>query len=41
MAGKGYAGFASYEAPNEKAWKRDPQEVAREAVEATGKVLPR
>jgi sugar phosphate isomerase/epimerase len=41
MAGKGYTGFASYEAPNEKAWKRDPQEVAREAVEATGKVLPR
>jgi len=41
MAGKGYAGFASYEAPNEKAWKRDPHEVAREAVEATGKVLPR
>ena len=41
MAAKGYAGFASYEAPNEKAWKRDPAEVAREAIEATRAVLPR
>jgi sugar phosphate isomerase/epimerase len=41
MAAKGYAGFASYEAPNEKAWKRDPAEVAREAIEATRTVLPR
>jgi len=41
MAGKGYAGFASYEAPNEKAWKRDPTDVAREAIEATRAVLPR
>jgi 4-hydroxyphenylpyruvate dioxygenase len=41
MAAKGYAGFCSYEAPNEKAWKRDPTEVAREAIEATRKVLPR
>ena len=24
MAAKGYGGFASYEAPNEKTWKRDP-----------------
>ena len=41
MAAKGYPGFASYEAPNEKAWKRDPAEVAREAIEATKAVLPR
>ncbi len=41
MAAKGYAGFASYEAPNERAWKRDPTDVAREAIEATRKVLPR
>ena len=41
VAAKGYAGFASYEAPNEKAWKRDPAEVAREAIEATRTVLPR
>jgi len=41
MAGKGYPGFASYEAPNEKAWKRDPTDVAREAIEATRAVLPR
>jgi 2-keto-myo-inositol isomerase len=38
---KGYAGFASYEAPNEKAWKRDPADVAHEAIEATKAVLPR
>jgi 4-hydroxyphenylpyruvate dioxygenase len=41
MAARGYAGFASYEAPNEKAWKRDPAEVAREAIAATRAVLPR
>jgi sugar phosphate isomerase/epimerase len=41
IAAKGYAGFASYEAPNEKAWKRDPVDVAREAIEATRAVLPR
>lgn len=41
MADKRYAGFASYEAPNEKAWKRDPADVAREAIEATRAVLPR
>jgi 2-keto-myo-inositol isomerase len=40
MAAKGYAGFASYEAPNEAAWKRDPADVAREAIEATKAVLP-
>jgi 2-keto-myo-inositol isomerase len=41
MAAKGYAGFASYEAPNEQAWKRDPADVAREAIETTKEVLPR
>jgi sugar phosphate isomerase/epimerase len=41
IAAKGYAGFASYEAPNEKAWTRDPADVAREAIEATRTVLPR
>jgi hypothetical protein len=40
MSAKGYTGFASYEAPNEGAWKRDPRDVAREAIEATRKVLP-
>jgi 2-keto-myo-inositol isomerase len=38
---KGYTGFASYEAPNEAAWKRAPAEVAREALDATRAVLPR
>jgi 4-hydroxyphenylpyruvate dioxygenase len=41
LAARGYAGFASYEAPNERAWKRDATEVAREAIEATRAVLPR
>jgi 2-keto-myo-inositol isomerase len=41
VAGKGYTGFASYEAPNERAWKRDPGDVAREAIDATKAVLPR
>ena len=35
MAKKGYAGFMSYEAPNEEAWKRPPADVAREALAAT------
>lgn len=39
VAAKGYAGFASYEAPNEAAWKRDPSDVAREALSATRAVL--
>src|SRR5262249_26182484 len=41
IATKGYAGFASYEAPNERTWKRDPTEIAREAIAATRAVLPR
>jgi sugar phosphate isomerase/epimerase len=31
----GYAGEFSYEAPNPAAWARDPEPVAREALEAT------
>jgi sugar phosphate isomerase/epimerase len=41
LADKGYTGFASYEAPNEQAWKRAPAEVAAEALAATREVLPR
>ncbi|HEY3065166.1 MAG TPA: sugar phosphate isomerase/epimerase family protein [Methylomirabilota bacterium] len=40
LAGKDYAGFASYEAPNEAAWKRDPADVAHQAFEATRAMLP-
>jgi sugar phosphate isomerase/epimerase len=38
--GKGYSGYASYEAPNPAAWKRPAEEVAREALVATRAVLP-
>jgi 4-hydroxyphenylpyruvate dioxygenase len=37
---KGYAGYASYEAPNPAAWKRPAEDVAREALAATRAVLP-
>lgn len=40
VARKGYAGYASYEAPNPAAWKRPAAEVAREALAATRAVLP-
>lgn len=36
---KGYRGYLSYEAPNPVHWSRPPEEVAREAVEATRKLL--
>lgn len=36
---KNYAGFLSYEAPNPAAWLRPPEDVAREAVEATRGLL--
>jgi len=36
---KGYAGYLSYEAPNPDYWSRPPEDVAREAVEATRKLL--
>ncbi len=39
LAAKGYAGFLSYEAPNQAAWARDPDEVAREALQATRDLL--
>jgi sugar phosphate isomerase/epimerase len=39
LAEKGYAGYLSYEAPNPLQWARPPQEVAREALEATRALL--
>lgn len=36
---KGYAGYASYEAPNPAAWARPAGEVAREALAATRALL--
>jgi sugar phosphate isomerase/epimerase len=36
---KGYEGYLAYEAPNPEQWARSPEEVAREAVEATRKLL--
>ncbi len=39
MRAKQYGGYLSYEAPNTEAWKRDPAEVAAEAVAATRAVL--
>jgi len=41
LAKKGYAGYASYEAPNPSAWGRNPEEVAREALQASRALLPR
>ncbi len=40
FAAKGYAGPLSYEAPDADAWKRPPEDVAREALLATRAVLP-
>lgn len=39
LAEKGYQGYVSYEAPNPEYWARPPMDVAREAVEATRKLL--
>lgn len=36
---KGYAGYLSYEAPNPAAWSRPPEDVAREAADATRALL--
>ena len=36
---KNYEGYLSYEAPNPEQWARPPEQVAREAVEATRKLL--
>lgn len=40
LASKGYRGYLSYEAPNPAAWARDPDDVAREALDATRALLP-
>lgn len=40
LARKGYRGFMSYEAPNPAAWAGPPEDVAREALEATRARLP-
>ena len=40
IAGKGYSGYMSYEAPNPSAWARPADEVAREALAATVAALP-
>lgn len=39
LAEKGYGGYLSYEAPNPVLWARPPVEAAREAVEATRRLL--
>jgi sugar phosphate isomerase/epimerase len=39
LAAKRYDGFASYEAPNEQAWERDPVVVCREAIDASRATL--
>ena len=39
VAAKGYAGYASYEAPNPQAWSRPAAEVSREALTASRAVL--
>ena len=39
LAATGYRGYLSYEAPNPAAWARDPEEVAREALDATHALL--
>ena len=36
---KGYAGYLAYEAPNPESWARPPEDVAREAAQATRKLL--
>jgi len=39
LADKGYTGHLSYEAPNPVLWERSPEEVAREGVEETRRLL--
>ena len=36
---KNYPGYLSYEAPNPEYWSRPPEDVAREAVESTRRLL--
>jgi 2-keto-myo-inositol isomerase len=40
LSEKRYSGYLSYEAPNPVAWARNPEEVAREALQATRIFLP-
>jgi sugar phosphate isomerase/epimerase len=40
IVAKGYTGPMSYEAPNQEAWARPAEDVAREALAATRAVLP-
>jgi len=40
LGSKGYRGYLSYEAPNPSAWSRNPEDVAREALQATRALLP-
>ena len=40
LAGRSYAGYISYEAPNTTAWSRNAAEVASEALAATRSFLP-
>jgi 2-keto-myo-inositol isomerase len=39
LAEKGYGGYIMYEAPNPAQWKRPAEEVAREAIDATRKLI--
>jgi sugar phosphate isomerase/epimerase len=39
LAGRGYRGYLSYEAPNPAAWSRDPATVARDALLASRALL--
>lgn len=39
LSENGYSGYLTYEAPNPAAWARNPEEVAREALQATRTVL--
>jgi sugar phosphate isomerase/epimerase len=39
LRAKDYTGYLSYEAPNQAAWARDPDDVAREALQATRDLL--
>ena len=40
VAAKSYSGYASYEAPNPRAWSRPAADVAREALAASRAVVP-
>jgi len=40
LSKRGYRGYLTYEAPNPSAWARNPEDVAREALQATRALLP-